>query len=212
MTDRGPVDRLIAQVRSTRDEIAQMLRREMVAGGAVDGVQFDGDQLDFVEQGLRDAVDETLNRTSTLFGADALAQGRPQVERLANDDDPEQLLAIQLMAHLNPECCCAVCEALREHMTEVFAVGGFHGPAGAELTCPDCYHAFDQCSHCAKGAEGRPQDAPPDAQCQCGHQRHEHGDHWGPACRRGLPRRMVDPYRPCPCKQFEPAPPGGSPP
>ena len=39
--------------------------------------------------------------------------------------------------------------------------------------------------------------------CRCGHQKFEHDDHWGPGCKRGLPRRMVDPYQPCPCKQFK---------
>jgi hypothetical protein len=39
----------------------------------------------------------------------------------APNDDPEQGVVMHLLKELKPDCCCGVCEVLREHCEETFA-------------------------------------------------------------------------------------------
>jgi hypothetical protein len=55
-----------------------------------------------------------------LKRAEAEVARLTQEQGRVKNDDPEQGVVIQLLAHLSPECGCAVCDVLREHCEETF--------------------------------------------------------------------------------------------
>lgn len=80
---------MIENAAAVRADIARQIRMEMVAGAAVDGIEFDGEQLDFVLQALDDAVQEILNRLQSgqLAALLARVEGATDPPQEATRDD-----------------------------------------------------------------------------------------------------------------------------